>query len=98
MSGRSVLSMLLKPALVWIALMALLGAISAIGALVPRGHWWVAELACAGAMVAIVVLFSMEMWRHAPIVRLFSVLGFFWVAILFGLTMVDYATRSIAPQ
>jgi len=25
--------------------------------------------------------------------RLFAGLGFFWVAILFALTMVDYATR-----
>jgi cytochrome c oxidase subunit 4 len=35
----------------------------------------------------------MEMRRHQPIVRLFSVLGFFWVGILFSLIMVDYLTR-----
>ncbi len=79
------------PALIWVALMALLCVISAVGVLAPR--WWELELACMGLMVGIVIIFSMEMLRHQPIVRLFSVLGFFWVAILFGLTMLDYLTR-----
>jgi cytochrome c oxidase subunit IV len=81
------------PALTWLALMVLLGVISAIGAITPYDHWWVAEVLCMGTMIVLVVLFSMEMWRHQPIVRLFSVLGFFWVSILFGMIMVDYLTR-----
>ena len=44
-------------------------------------------------MVAIVILFAMEALKDPPITRLFAAIGFFWVAILFALTMVDYATR-----
>jgi cytochrome c oxidase subunit 4 len=81
------------PALVWAALMGLLGVISAIGVLAPHGHWWVAELFCLAMMVSLVIVFSMEMRRHQPIVRLFSMLGFFWVGILFAMIMLDYLTR-----
>ena len=70
------------PALVWLALMALLSVISTIGVLSPHGHWWIAEVFCLAVMVSLVIVFSMEMHRHAPIVRLFSLLGFFWVGIL----------------
>jgi hypothetical protein len=38
-------------------------------------------------------VFSMELARHKPIVRLFSFLGFFWASILFGMIMIDYLTR-----
>jgi cytochrome c oxidase subunit 4 len=81
------------PALVWLALMVLLAVITAIGALAPAGHWWIAEFFCMVVMVSLIVVVSMEMLRHQPIVRLFSVLGFFWVSILFGMIMVDYLTR-----
>lgn len=79
------------PALVWVALLLLLGLLSAVGLFAPG--WWVIEFACLAVMVSLVLVFSMEMTRHQPIVRLFSVLGFFWVAILFGMTMIDYLTR-----
>ncbi len=81
------------PARIWLALMLLLAVISAIGVITPYGHWWIAEVLCTVVMVSLVVVFSMEMRRHQPIVRLFSVLGFFWVGILFSLIMVDYLTR-----
>ena len=47
----------------------------------------------AATMVATVILFAMEALEEPPIIRLFAGLGFFWVAILFSLTMIDYATR-----
>jgi cytochrome c oxidase subunit 4 len=81
------------PALVWLGLMLLLGVISAIGAFSPGGAWWIPEFFCMVVMVSLVVVVSMEMLRHQPIVRLFSVLGFFWVGILFGMIMIDYLTR-----
>ena len=47
----------------------------------------------AAAMVATVIIVAMEAHKDPPIIRLFSAIGFFWVAVLFALTMLDYATR-----
>jgi cytochrome c oxidase subunit 4 len=35
----------------------------------------------------------MEVIHEPPLVRLFSGLGFFWVAILVGMTLTDYLAR-----
>ena len=51
------------------------------------------EMGIAAVMVVIVLTFSMELTHAPPLVRLFSILGFFWLAILFGITMIDYLTR-----
>lgn len=51
------------------------------------------ELGIAAVMVMIVLTFSMELTHAPPLVRLFSILGFFWLAILFGIMMIDYLTR-----
>lgn len=51
------------------------------------------ELGIAAVMVIVVLTYSMEL-THAPLlVRLFSILGFAYLAILFGMTMTDYLTR-----
>jgi cytochrome c oxidase subunit IV len=81
------------PIRVFVALVVLLGVNVLLGAFFPYGHIWMVEVLIATVMVAIVLLFSMEVLHQPPIVRLFSGLGFFWVAILFGLSMVDYLTR-----
>ena len=91
--GESLRERLRTPALVWVALMLLLALLSAVGVFLDYDHWWIVEVICLGTMVSLVIIFSMEMKRHQPIVRLFSVLGFFWVGILFGMTMTDYLTR-----
>jgi cytochrome c oxidase subunit IV len=54
---------------------------------------WIPEGLIAATMIATVILFAMEVVHEPPIIRLFSGLGFFWVAILFGLTILDYLTR-----
>ena len=51
------------------------------------------ELGIAAVMVMTVLTFSMELTQAPPLVRLFSILGFFWLSILFGIMMVDYLTR-----
>ena len=51
------------------------------------------ELGVAAIMVMIVLTFSMELTQAPPLVRLFSILGFFWLSILFGIMMTDYLTR-----
>ena len=51
------------------------------------------ELPILLCMVATVLLFSMEIIEDPPLTRLFSVIGFCWVGILFAMTMIDYLTR-----
>ena len=45
------------------------------------------------ALLGLVLLTSMELGHESPVVRLFAGLSFFWLAILFGMTMQDYLTR-----
>jgi cytochrome c oxidase subunit 4 len=81
------------PFLTMLSLLALLGINVLLGAVFVHGYAWIVELGIATAMVATVVVVAMEAHKEPPIIRLFAGLGFFWVAILFSLTMVDYATR-----
>jgi len=81
------------PARVFVALMLMLGAIVLLGALVPSHLASMAELALTVCMVLTVLLFSMEVIEEPPLLRFFSFLGFCWMAILFGITLVDYLTR-----
>jgi cytochrome c oxidase subunit 4 len=81
------------PLVVLVASLLLLGVNVLLGALAPHGQIWILEVFIAMTMVAIVILFSMELLEQPGITRIFAALGFFWVAILFTLTIVDYATR-----
>lgn len=81
------------PFFTWLALLALLGTNVILGVFFVGNRVWIVEAFIAAGMVAIVIMFAMEAHKEPPLIRLFSVLGFFWVAILFSLTMVDYATR-----
>ena len=44
-------------------------------------------------LVLTVLLVSMEVLQEPPLMRLFAALGFFWVAIMFSMTLVDYLSR-----
>lgn len=81
------------PFLTMLTLLALLGTNVILGIFFISGKMWIAEVAIAMVMVATVVMIAMEAHKEAPLIQLFSGLGFFWVAILFTLTMVDYITR-----
>jgi cytochrome c oxidase subunit 4 len=81
------------PVLTLLALLSLLGVNVLLGIFFINGYVWIAEAAIAMTMVAIVILFAMEVVHDAPITRLFAAIGFFWVFVLFALTMVDYVTR-----
>jgi cytochrome c oxidase subunit 4 len=81
------------PFLTTLALLALLAVNGLLGIFFINGHAWIIEVFIAMAMVATVIVVAMEAHKEPPIIRLFAGLGFFWVAILFALTMVDYATR-----
>ena len=81
------------PAFAFAALLLLLGVNVLLGAWMPFGAVWIVELLVALAMIVVVMLFSMEVLHEPPLIRLFSVLGFCWVGILFAMTLVDYTTR-----
>ena len=81
------------PTFAFVALMLFLAAIVLLGALAPsRTASWI-EAGLTICMVLTVLLFSMEVRADTPIVRFFSGLGFAWVCILFGMTLLDYLTR-----
>ena len=82
-----------KPVLTFLALLALLAVNVALGAAVPFAYTWALEMAVVSVMVALILLVSMEVRTEPPLVKLFSVLGFFWVAILVGMTLTDYLAR-----
>ena len=86
--------------LAWLALLALLGGNIALafagldGAEAPTAH-----VATAVAMAAIVVVVFMELKFGASLFWVFAGAGFFWLAILFALTGIDYLTRyGFAPN
>jgi len=64
-----------------------------LAALVPFRSVWIVELLVMAAMVATVLWVSMEIKEEPPLVQLFSAIGFIWVTILFGMTLLDYLTR-----
>jgi cytochrome c oxidase subunit 4 len=81
------------PALTLVALLTLLASIVLLGVWLPFRQAWIIEAALTLAMVLTVLLSSMEFMTEPPIIRFFSLVGFFWVAILFSMTLVDYLTR-----
>ncbi len=81
------------PLITLVALLLLLGLNVLLGALLPFRQVWMVEAAVALAMVIIVLWASMELPQEPPIIRFFALVGFFWVAILFTMTLVDYLTR-----
>ncbi|MGU3537177.1 oxidase [Methylobacterium sp. A54F] len=81
------------PFMTFAALLALLGVNVALGATLPFANVWIVELLVVTVMVAIILLVSMEVRHEPPLVRLFAVLGFFWVAIMIGMTLTDYLAR-----
>jgi cytochrome c oxidase subunit IV len=55
-------------------------------------------LTIAVAKAALVMLFFMNLRHSSTLVRVFALAGFFWVAILLGLTLTDYLTRILIPS
>jgi cytochrome c oxidase subunit 4 len=82
-----------KPVLTFLALMGLLAVNVTLGATLPFEQVWALELVVVAAMALVVLLVSMEVLHEPPLVKLFSGLGFFWVAIMVGMTLTDYLGR-----
>lgn len=83
---------------VWAALLCLLAA-TAGSAFVPMGLWnSVANLAIAAVKVLLVAVFFMHLRDAGPLVRLVAAIALFMLAILFGISATDYASRTIYPS
>ena len=81
------------PAITFVVLLLLLATNVVLGATLPFHSAYVVEAVVTACMVLVVLLVSMEVVHEPPLVRLFSGLGFFWLAIMFGMTLVDYLSR-----
>jgi cytochrome c oxidase subunit 4 len=82
-----------EPVITFAVLLAFLAINVTVGWLQPFPAVWAVECAIMVAMIATVLLFSMEVIEEPALIKFFSILGFVWVAILFGMTMIDYVTR-----
>ena len=81
----------------WIALLVCL-ALTAASSYVPMGAWNnVANFAISCAKAALIAVFFMELRGAGALIRLAALVGLVWLALLFGLSGTDYATRSPAP-
>jgi cytochrome c oxidase subunit 4 len=82
---------------VWLGLLALLTATTAL-AFAPLGNVTLSvSLAIAITKALLVLIFFMELKTSRGLVRVFAVAGFFWLGILFTLTMADYVHRRDVP-
>lgn len=94
---RDLLKRMNLPVRCFVGLLLLLATNVMFGVWRPLAGVWILELLVLLAMIVIVLLFSMEIVEEPPLIRLYSVLGFCWVAILFGMTLIDYLTRGRFP-
>lgn len=79
--------------LVWLALIALL-IVTLASAYVPLG--WVnsaINLAIAAVKALLVVFFFMHLRSGHAMLRIAAATGFFWLALLIGLSLTDFLAR-----
>jgi cytochrome c oxidase subunit 4 len=78
----------------YVALVGLL-CLTACASRLPSG-WYSTPLALAAATGKLVIIFLsfMHLSRQKPLVRIFAVAGFFWLAVLLVLAASDYFTRG----
>ena len=81
------------PVFSFIALIVFLACIVALGWFVPGRTASFLEAGLTLCMILTVLLFSMEVREESSLMTFYSFLGFCWLSILMGMTMVDYITR-----
>jgi cytochrome c oxidase subunit IV len=83
---------------VWLALMALL-AVTVGSALVHLGSLNVViNLSVSVAKTLLVATFYMHLRSREPWLRVVAAAGVVWLAMLIGLSLVDYLTRTELPS
>lgn len=90
---REIRARMRVPFFAFVALMGFLACIVLLGALMPGRTASYLEAGLTLCMIGTVLLFSMEVRHEAPLLRFYAFLGLCWLAILLGMTMVDYVTR-----
>lgn len=86
----------MRPVLTWLGLMLLL-ALTLGSSYIPLGPWNTAintGVSCTKALL--IALFFMDLAHAGALVRIAAVAGLLWLALLFGLSGTDYATRASA--
>jgi cytochrome c oxidase subunit 4 len=81
--------------LVWVALMVLTATTAAVS-WINLGAWsGFVALAIASTKVLLVMLFFMHLrYTHQKMAWVIALAGFFWLSILFFLSLTDYVTRN----
>lgn len=83
--------------LTWLGLMIFL-ALTLASSYLPMGPWnTVINMGISGAKALLIALFFMHLRGAGTLLRLAALAGLIWLALLFGLSWSDYATRSISP-
>jgi cytochrome c oxidase subunit IV len=84
--------------LAWVILLVLTG-VSLWTAFLGLGVWApVIQFGIAAIQAAIVFILFMRLKGPPTLKWVFAASGFFWLLFLYGLTMVDYATRHGWPS
>jgi len=82
--------------LTWLALMGFLAATCA-SSYIPLGPWnTVINTAISCAKALLIALFFMELRQAGMLLRIAAVAGLLWLALLFGISGSDFATRTIS--
>jgi cytochrome c oxidase subunit 4 len=82
--------------LTWLGLMVFL-ALTCASSYVEMGPWNTivnTGISCAKALL--IAIFFMHLRHAGALLRLAAVTGIVWLALLFGLSSADYATRDIS--
>lgn len=84
--------------LAWLLLLLLAG-VSLWTAFLGLGRWMpVIQFGIAAIQVALVFILFMRLKGPPTLKWVFAASGFFWLLFLYGLTMVDYASRHGWPS
>ncbi|MDP9174031.1 MAG: cytochrome C oxidase subunit IV family protein [Planctomycetota bacterium] len=83
--------------LIYSLLMVLLIA-TVVVAQIDLGHWnFVLSMLIAVIKALLVILFFMHVKNSSGLTWIFAAAAFLWLSLLLGLTMTDYATRTVVP-
>jgi caa(3)-type oxidase subunit IV len=82
------------PLRVFVGLILCLCTMVLLGATHPAIWIWMPELGVLLVMVVVTMLYAMEVKDDLPLMRMWSVVGFAWLSILLGMTLLDYLTRG----
>lgn len=80
---------------VWLGLLALLGASVAAATLVPGTPGTGLALACAFVMAGLIFIWFMGLRTADALLRVFALAAVLWLALLMGITLLDYVERGI---